>query len=174
MDYSDHWGVWQWCEKTGRTKVVPEEADLFLACCDALIAAQTAAIAAESLGLGSCYIGDIMENWEMHRSLLALPAYTFPITMLCIGYPAIELRARPLTPRLQESMVFFKNQYRRPSFDALDTMFQGEGYGKYSPIKDEENAAHALYDRKFAADFSVEMRRSIKAMLNDWRGREAN
>jgi FMN reductase (NADPH)/FMN reductase [NAD(P)H] len=37
----------------------PEAGDLLLACCDALIAAQTAVIAAEALGVGSCYIGDI-------------------------------------------------------------------------------------------------------------------
>ena len=36
----------------------PGAGDLMLACCDALIAAQNAATAAEALGLGSCYIGD--------------------------------------------------------------------------------------------------------------------
>ncbi len=65
----------------------PEEGDLFLACCDALIAAQTAVIAAESLGLGSCYIGDIMENYEVHRDLFKLPKYVFPICLVCFGYP---------------------------------------------------------------------------------------
>ena len=38
--------------------------DLFLANADALIAAQNAVVAAESLGIGSCYIGDITENFE--------------------------------------------------------------------------------------------------------------
>ena len=37
----------------------PDEGDLFLACCDALIAAQNAVIAAELFGIGLCYIGDI-------------------------------------------------------------------------------------------------------------------
>ena len=32
----------------------PREGDLLLACCDAIIAAQTAVVAAESLGIGSC------------------------------------------------------------------------------------------------------------------------
>src|SRR6056297_2210437 len=51
----------------------PREADLLLASCDALIAAHTAVLAAESLGIGTCYIGDIMENYEVHRDLLKLP-----------------------------------------------------------------------------------------------------
>ena len=32
----------------------------------AMIAAQNAVMTAESFGLGSCYIGDIMENYEIH------------------------------------------------------------------------------------------------------------
>ena len=70
----------------------PCEADLLLACCDALIAAQTAVVAAEALGLGSCYIGDVMENYETHRDLLGLPRWTFPITMVCFGWPTAEAR----------------------------------------------------------------------------------
>ena len=40
----------------------PGVGDLLLAVSDTLIAAQNAVVAAESLGLGSCYIGDVTEN----------------------------------------------------------------------------------------------------------------
>ena len=42
----------------------PGEGDLLLATADAAIAAQNAVTAAWSLGIGSCYIGDVMENCE--------------------------------------------------------------------------------------------------------------
>jgi FMN reductase (NADPH)/FMN reductase [NAD(P)H] len=168
VDYFEHFGVWPWCERTGRQKVSPRESDLLLACCDALIAAQTASMAAESLGLGSCYIGDIMEHWEVHRELLGLPRYTFPITMLCLGYPTPQQRERALTPRLPEPMVVMKDRYRRLAPEEFASMFQGEGYGKFAPKQDEENPAQALYDRKFSAAFSQEMRRSVASMLKDW------
>ena len=42
----------------------PGVGDLLLAVSDANIAAQNAVTAAQSLGSGSCYIGDIMENCE--------------------------------------------------------------------------------------------------------------
>ncbi|MEX1329519.1 MAG: nitroreductase family protein [Desulfobacterales bacterium] len=58
---------------------------LLLVCCDALIAAQTAVIAAESLGVGSCYIGEIMENYEEHKELFGLPKYVFLISLICFG-----------------------------------------------------------------------------------------
>lgn len=51
----------------------PGPGDLLLAMADACIAAQNAVTAAQSLGIGSCYIGDILENCEQHRALLGLP-----------------------------------------------------------------------------------------------------
>ncbi len=168
MDYFEHFGVMEWVDRTGRRHSTPRKSDLLLASCDALIAAQTAAMAAESLGLGSCYIGDIMENWEIHRELLSLPRYTFPIAMLCLGYPTAQQRERRLTPRLPESMIMMKNRYRRASAQELETMYRGEGYSAFSPKNDIENAAQALYDRKFGASFSVEMRRSVSSMMKDW------
>ena len=65
----------------------PGEGDLLLAVCDAVIAAQNAVVAAESFGIGSCYIGDIMENIEEQREILGLPPYVFPAAMLVFGYP---------------------------------------------------------------------------------------
>ena len=48
----------------------PRTGDLFLAMSDTNIAAQNAVVAAQSLGIGSCYIGDIFENCEIHREIL--------------------------------------------------------------------------------------------------------
>ena len=62
----------------------PGVGDLMLAVTDTVIAAQNAVVAAESLGLGSCYIGDIMENCEEQRRLLCLPDYVFPAAMLVL------------------------------------------------------------------------------------------
>lgn len=55
-----------------------------------MIAAQNAVVAAEALGLGSCYIGDIVENAEEVAALLDLPPYTMPLSMLIIGTPRKE------------------------------------------------------------------------------------
>lgn len=60
----------------------PDVGDLMLAVSDAVIAAQNAVVAAESFGIGSCYIGDIIENYEEQRRLLQLPEYVFPAAML--------------------------------------------------------------------------------------------
>jgi len=108
-DYFQVSGVEQICDQEGTAMRKPKEGDLFLACCDALIAAQTAVIAAESLGIGSCYIGDIMENYEEHKELFGLPKYVFPISLVCFGYPTRQQQERELTRRFDERYVIFGN-----------------------------------------------------------------
>ncbi|MFX1579798.1 MAG: nitroreductase family protein, partial [Promethearchaeota archaeon] len=112
------------CKKRNLEYVTPKEADLMLASCDALVAAQNAVIAAESLGIGSCYIGDIMENIEIHREMFELPKWVFPIALLCFGYPLRKDRdERPRTPRFSEHFVYFKNKYKRVDTEEFEAEF---------------------------------------------------
>jgi FMN reductase (NADPH)/FMN reductase [NAD(P)H] len=154
------------CEAEGQAIRFPGEGDLLLACCDALIAAQTAVIAAESLGIGSCYIGDIMENYEFHRDLLGLPQYTFPITLLCLGYPKDPYPTKKLTSRFPQQYIHFKNSYKRLDSAALEEMFQSRAPQRYSG--NVTNVGQHVYAKKFAADFTVEMTRSVKKAIETW------
>src|SRR5574342_451325 len=148
----------------------PEQGDLFLACCDALIAAQNAVIAAESFGIGSCYIGDIMEQYEIHKELFNLPQYTFPICMLVFGYPTPEQLRRPYTKRFDEKFIVFENRYHRLSEQDFKKMFASneQRFSKGQRREDITNFGQAMYIHKFNADFSVEMSRSVKAILKQW------
>ena len=60
----------------------PGPGDLLLAMADACIAAQNAVTAAQSLGIGSCYIGDILENCEQHRACRNM---SFRLPCWCLG-----------------------------------------------------------------------------------------
>ena len=73
FDYYQLNGVAEYCNREGLQFEAPQESDLLLAIEDAMAAAQNAVIAAESLGIGSCYIGDIVENYEFHKELFDLP-----------------------------------------------------------------------------------------------------
>ena len=64
----------------------PGIGDLLLSCQDTVIAAQTAVLAAESLGIGSCYIGDVIERGEQVAELLDLPPATVPISLVVFGH----------------------------------------------------------------------------------------
>jgi FMN reductase (NADPH)/FMN reductase [NAD(P)H] len=170
FDYFIASGVEELCAQRGTSLQKPEEADLFLACCDALIAAQNAVIAAESFGIGSCYIGDIMEQYETHKDLLNLPQYVFPIGMVVFGYPTQQQRDQEFTSRFDEKFIVFENKYHRLSSDEFDEMF-AELQGRLPKGKAMEgiaNVGQANYLRKFSADFSIEMRRSVRAILREW------
>ena len=169
-DYFHASGVDELCVERNLTMQKPEEADLFLASCDALIAAQNAVIAAEFFGIGSCYIGDIMEQYEVHKELLNLPQYVFPICMVVFGYPTQQQMEQKHTPRFDEKFIVFENQYRQLGKEEFDEMF-AERQSRL-PVnmtkKGITTVGQATYFRKFSADFSVEMRRSVREMLKAW------
>ncbi|MEE9574163.1 MAG: nitroreductase family protein [Candidatus Neomarinimicrobiota bacterium] len=144
----------------------PQEGDLLLACCDALIAAQTAVIAAESMGIGSCYIGDIMENYEFHSELFNLPKYTFPITLLCFGYPKDKITNKILTSRFPQQHIHFKNEYKRFNKDNFEEMYKTREQNHYNTKA--VNFGQHIYSKKFVADFTIEMTRSVRKAIQQW------
>lgn len=165
-----HGGVRERCAALGQEFRMPGPGDLFLASCDALIAAQTAVIAAESLGIGSCYIGDILENYEIHREMFNLPRYTFPVTMVCFGHPA-PLTNQRRVPRFPEEFILHRNTYRRFGPEEQEAMFQPLMAARpsgHSFPKGVENIAQSLFFRKYVDPFSYEMTRSVEAMLKNW------
>ncbi len=157
----------------GITPRTPQEGDLVLALMDALIAAQTAAIAAESLGIGSCYIGDIVENAEIHRELFNLPRYTFPAALVCFGRPASP-PVESLVPRFDRKFIIHQDQYRRFSPQELNDVHLPFGRHSFEAgdfAAGAENVVQANYIRKFTAAFSVEMTRSVREMIQHWVGK---
>jgi len=170
FDYFAASGVEKACQQKEVPIRKPQEGDLFLACCDALIAAQNAVVAAESFGIGSCYIGDIMEQYEVHKELFDLPQYTFPIGLLVFGYPTPEQLHRPYTKRFDEKFILFENQYHKLDRHELKEMF-AEHESQMAKGQSREGIANfgqAMYFRKFDSEFSVEMSRSVKLILEQW------
>lgn len=70
--------------------------------------AQNVVIAAESEGLGCCYIGGIRNNPERVSKLLNLPELVYPVFGLCLGYPD---QNPPKKPRLPLEVVLHQNTY---------------------------------------------------------------
>lgn len=140
----------------------PGTGDLLLAQADALIAAQNAVVAAESLGIGSCYIGDITENYEIHKELLGLPDHVVPAAMLVFGYPTEQQKERVKPPRPMLTDIVCQNTYaERPMEDQLERQQGLTGDELHGWIGRFGN-------RKWNSDFSKEMSRSCAAMIEDF------
>jgi FMN reductase (NADPH) len=86
------------CALRGYIQVTEYVENFLVAVVDAAIAAQTAALAAEALGLGICYIGSIRNDPAAVIELLELPRLVFPVTGMTVGWPAVEPRVRPRLP----------------------------------------------------------------------------
>lgn len=159
-------------EKEGlATWRAPGLGDLHLCLQDAIIAAQNAVVAAESLGIGSCYIGDIIENFEGVRDLLNLDHYTVPACMLIFGNP----KGGPVgkqSPRCPQETVFMQDRYESPTLEQLQYAFseheKGRRDSKILPFKNTGSIADHYYFKKHTSDFMHEMNRSTKVMFEHW------
>ncbi len=147
----------------------PGEGDLLLSCADAIIAAQNTVVAAESLGVGSCYIGDIIENQEEIRELLDLPDYVVPAAMLVYGYPVEQQKTRKKPERFEAEYIVFENKYRRLSEEEHLEMQTVRNKRSGYPERDVKQDIKALCNRKYMSDFSLEMNRSAGEYLKRFR-----
>lgn len=103
--------------------MTPKLTDLYVALCDSLVAAQNAVVAAESLGIGSCYIDDIIANYDEVKELLQLPQYVVPTTMVVFGYPTYQQQMRLKPTRFFLDDVVFTNSYPKRSDDEIINPF---------------------------------------------------
>lgn len=141
----------------------PDLGDLQLASVDTVIAAHNCVVAAESLGIGSCYIGDITENFERHRELFDLPAHVVPVCMVVFGYPTKQQTERSKPPRFEVEDIVFENTYCDTKAQDMESMImKRQGFESEDEMKDW---IYKFCQRKHNSDFSVEMSRSCKVAL---------
>ncbi|SDN10307.1 oxygen-insensitive NADPH nitroreductase [Bacillus sp. OK048] len=77
---------------------------------DAALAAQNAAIAAESMGLGICYIGGIRNKLDEVKNLLKTPERVIPLFGMTVGYPE---KINDQKPRLPQEHVYHEEEYEQ-------------------------------------------------------------
>jgi FMN reductase (NADPH) len=86
------------CALRGYTQVTDYVENFLVCAVDVGIAAQNGALAAESLGLGMCYLGSIRNNVPGVIRLLKLPRLVFPVVGMAVGWPAAQPIVRPRLP----------------------------------------------------------------------------
>jgi nitroreductase len=89
---------------------------LLFAVQDAAYMAQNMVIAAESLGLGSCFLGNAPYRAEKIAEEYRLPERIFPIVQLAMGYPDED---PPVRPRYPIGFTLFEDIYPELSEEAV-------------------------------------------------------
>ena len=152
--------------EVGCTPRTPGVGDLMLAVTDTAIAAQNAVVAAESFGIGSCYIGDIIERCEQQREILGLPEYVKPVCMVVYGIPTEFQKTRKKPARFEADDIVFENEYQSRDPEQMRRMLENR-QDKHGEELERWITAHCK--RKWNCDFSREMTRSAAKMIQEWR-----
>jgi nitroreductase len=158
-----------WCADLHRSSVACEMAGgefsagmtehFVIATVDCALAAQNAVVAAESLGLGICYIGGIRNDPAQVTELLGLPEQVFPLFGLCIGWPDQD---PALKPRLPLSVTLKEEVY--------DESGDREGIEAY----DERMRAYyrertgGKLDRTWSADMSALLGKESRPFMREF------
>lgn len=96
------------CDMHGEKMLSGFTEQFLTASVDCALFAQNVLVAAESLGLGVCYIGAIRNKIAEVDSLLELPDKVYPVFGMCIGYPD---QAPEIKPRLPIEVVLKQQHY---------------------------------------------------------------
>ena len=116
----DQYRLGRWFEVSNCAPVCNNRAlNLFQGLWDATIALQNIVVAAESLGLGTCYVGGIQS--VNIQELLNTPEHVFPAGMVCIGYPD---ESPGLRARLPLEAVVHRNTYRVLTDDEIRAAYR--------------------------------------------------
>jgi hypothetical protein len=90
--------------------------------------------------------------------------------MLVFGYPTSQQMEHGYTHRFAEKFILFENQYHRLDKKEFDEMFKERQRRMPTgrSMQGITTVGQATYLQKFSADFSIEMRRSVREILKVW------
>ncbi|MDR1666460.1 MAG: nitroreductase family protein [Bacteroidales bacterium] len=148
----------KWC---AARKAQPSYRNLLWFCngsTDAVLAAQNVTLAAESFGLGICYLGTTLYNAASIIDILNIPPGVIPVTTLVMGYPDEQ---PPLTGRLPLEAVVHCDVYRDCSEDDLSRWYAAtetsEQAEKLLQINKKETLAQVFTDCRYTHKDNVRM-----------------
>jgi FMN reductase (NADPH) len=110
----------KWCAQRKADPGYDNFLSFVTASTDALLAAQNFALAAESKGLGICYLGTTVYNADKIIQILDLPEYVVPVTTLVAGYPS---EIPELTDRLPVEAVVHEETYHDYSPEGINRLY---------------------------------------------------
>lgn len=127
----------KWCEHRDAEPGYDNFQSFMATAVDALIVAQTFCIAAESVGLGICYLGTTTYNAQEIIEVLKLPKLVVPVTTITLGYPA-EIPDQ--TDRLPLDAVVHYETYTDFTKETIDKLYaEKEGSDFYKQFVAENN-----------------------------------
>jgi len=140
----------QWCLQRNAEPGYDNFQSFMATAIDAMIFAQTFAVAAESEGLGICYLGTTTYNAGEIIDALKLPHLVVPVTTITVGYPAENPE---ITDRLPLEAVVHYETYQDFTAEKIDALYQtkenSEFYRKFVAENKKETLAQVFTDIRY-------------------------
>lgn len=141
----------KWCEQRNAVPGYDNFQSFMATAIDAMIFAQTFAVAAESAGLGICYLGTTTYNAGEIIEVLNLPKLVVPITTITVGYPE---KMPELTDRLPLEAVVHYEKYNDFSNEKIDTLYaekeNSDFYKNFVAENNKETLAQVFTDIRYS------------------------
>jgi len=131
----------KWCEARKAEPAYDNFLWYLNAATDALLASQNVAVAAESEGLGICYLGTTLYMADKFIEALELPKGVIPVTAIVIGYPEDN---PGLTDRLPLEAVVHHEKYEDYTPDMINELYKAKESSEQTRKLLEENQKETL------------------------------
>ena len=140
----------KWCEQRKAIPGYDNFHSFLTAMIDTLLFAQNFCVAAESKGLGICYLGTTTYTADKLVEILKLPKLVMPITTITVGYPD----ENPVqTDRLPVGAVIHSEQYVDYTPEEIDLQFDYkerlEENCRFVEINNKETLAQIFTDIRY-------------------------
>ncbi|MCA0922664.1 NADPH-dependent oxidoreductase [Pseudooceanicola nanhaiensis] len=146
---------------------LPYMDNLLAATCDCAIVAQNMVLAAESLGVGSCYVGNLRNEPARLAKLLNLPPRAVVIFGLTMGYEAPPVTG--VRPRLPQGVVLHEETYNRD--EAAEAQIMAEYDAVFARHEAGQNRPPVTFSQRNAERYAsaeyLSGRDKLKAQLQD-------
>ncbi len=140
----------QWCLQRNAEPGYANFESFVSSAIDAIIFAQTFAVAAEAAGLGICYLGTTTYNAQEIIEALQLPKLVVPVTTLTVGYPEADVIP---TDRLPLESIVHYEKYSEFTADKIDAIYREkeemELYRKFVAENAKETLAQVFTDVRY-------------------------
>lgn len=156
----------KWCEQRNAKPGYDNFLSFYTASIDALLVAQNACLAAESFGLGICYLGTTTYNADKLIEFFNCPKGVIPVTTVAIGYPDEDPE---LTDRLPLEAVIHQEKYKDYDSNSINKLYKEKEnnlfYKKLVEENNTESLAQIFTDKRYTKKDNVHFSKSFLSVL---------
>ncbi|MCC2678967.1 MAG: NADPH-dependent oxidoreductase [Pseudobdellovibrio sp.] len=140
----------RWLEVSQAPQNFDNFMSFMIAAIDAVLASQNAALAAESEGLGLCYMGTTLASCNEIGKILSCPKNVVPVAGFALGYPAEKPQPRE---RLPLKAIIHEETYRSYSDTEISALYsekETKGMQRYKSIPELRQKIEELQAKNLA------------------------